>query len=69
VYGRVSGTVPQFTYSAALKKAHITWNDESLDRWLADPDAYVPGNDMEFGVRKPDERRNLIAFFKHLPVP
>ena len=67
VYGRVSGTVPQFTYSAALKKAHITWNDESLDRWLTDPDAYVSGNDMEFGVRKPDERRNLIAYLKKIP--
>ena len=68
VYGRVSGTVPQFTYSAALRKAHITWNDDSLDRWLTDPDAYVPGNDMEFGVRKPDERRNLIAYLKQFPV-
>jgi cytochrome c len=67
VYGRAAGTVQQFTYSAALQKAQITWNDESLDRWLADPDAYIPGNDMEFAVRKPEERRNLIAFFKQLP--
>jgi cytochrome c len=68
VYGRTSGTVPQFTYSAALKKAHITWNEESLDRWLTDPDAYVPGNDMEFAVRKADERRNLITYLKQSPA-
>ena len=66
IYGRVSGTVPHFEYSDALKKAHITWSEESLDRWLADPDALVPGNNMEFHVAKPDERRHLIAFLKQL---
>ncbi|HEY6413880.1 MAG TPA: heme-binding domain-containing protein [Edaphobacter sp.] len=66
VYGRVSGTVPKFGYSDALRKAHITWTEESLDRWLADPDALVPGNNMEFHVAKPDERRHLIAFLKQI---
>lgn len=69
VYGRISGTVPQFAYSDALKKAHITWSDESLDRWLTDPDTLVPGNDMEFGVPRPEERRNLIEFLKQQHAP
>jgi cytochrome c len=68
VYGRAAGSTPQFSYSEALKKAHITWTDDSLERWLADPDTYVPRNDMEFAVRKPDERRNLIAYLKQLPT-
>jgi len=68
VYGRAAGSTPQFSYSEALKKAHIIWNDDSLERWLADPDALIPGNDMEFAVRKPDERRNLIAYLKQLPA-
>ena len=68
IYGRAAGSVPQFSYSEALKKAHITWNDDSLERWLSDPDTFVPGNDMEFAVRKPDERRNLIAYLKQLPA-
>ena len=68
VYGRAAGSEPQFSYSEALKKAHITWNDDSLERWLTDPDIYVPGNDMAFSVRKPDERRNLIAYLKQLPA-
>jgi cytochrome c len=67
VYGRAAGSTPQFSYSEALKKAQITWNDDSLEHWLADPDTFVPGNDMEFAVRKPDERRNLIAYLKQLP--
>ena len=64
VYGRTSGTVPGFGYSAALQQAHIVWNDTSLERWLADPDTLVPGNNMEFHVAKPQERRDLIALLK-----
>lgn len=68
VYGRAAGSTPQFSYSEALRKANITWSDDSLERWLTDPDTYVPGNNMEFAVRKPDERRNLIAYLKQLPA-
>jgi cytochrome c len=64
VYGRTSGEVATFDYSAALKEAHIVWNDRSLEQWLADPDTLVPGNNMEFHVAKPQERRDLIAFLK-----
>ena len=64
VYGRTSGVVPGFGYSAALKQAHIVWNDTSLEHWLADPDTLVPGNNMEFRVAKPQERRDLIALLK-----
>ena len=64
VYGRTSGTAPGFAYSAALKKAQIVWDDQSLDRWLTDPDAFIPGNDMDFLVSKPQERRDLITYLK-----
>jgi cytochrome c len=64
VYGRTSGEVAGFAYSAALKKAHIVWNDESLQQWLTDPDTFVPDNNMGFQVPKPQERRDIIAFLK-----
>lgn len=64
VYGRKSGTIPDFPYSTELKQAGIVWGDRSLDAWLTDPDTLVPGNDMSFHVAKPDERRDLIAFLK-----
>jgi cytochrome c len=64
VFGRTSGTVAGFDYSPALKKAQVLWNDNTLERWLADPDALVPGNNMEFHVAKPQERRDLIRFLK-----
>jgi cytochrome c len=64
VFGRTSGTVAGFDYSPALKKAQVVWNDTTLERWLADPDALVPGNNMEFHVAKAQERRDLIRFLK-----
>jgi cytochrome c2 len=36
----------------------------TLERWLADPDAFVPGNDMDFLVTRPEERKDLIAYLK-----
>jgi cytochrome c len=64
VYGRASGSVAGFPYSDALKKAHVVWEDGSLDKWLTDPDVFLPGNNMDFLVAKPQERKDLIAYFK-----
>jgi cytochrome c len=64
VFGRASGTASGFAYSAALKKAAIVWDEKTLDQWLADPDAFVAGNDMDFLVSKAQERRDLINYLK-----
>jgi cytochrome c len=64
VYGRPSGTAEGFAYSAALKNARIVWDDQSLDRWLTDPDAFIAGNEMDFLVSRPQERRDLISYLK-----
>jgi len=64
VYGRAAGTAAGFDYSAQLKATHIVWSDVTLNRWLTDPQAMVPGADMDFYVRKPNERSDVIAFLK-----
>ena len=64
VYGRNTGSIAGFPYSDALRKANIQWNDESLERWLTDPDAFLPGNNMDFHVPRPQERKDIIAYFK-----
>jgi len=64
VFGRAAAQVPGFPYSPALQKMHITWNELTLDRWLTDPDLYVPGNNMDFRVTKPQERQDLIRFLQ-----
>jgi len=64
VYGRAAASVEGFSYSSALSKAKLTWNGETLDKWLADPDRLVPGNDIGFHVDNPDDRRAIIQFLK-----
>jgi cytochrome c len=64
VYGRVAGSVPGFEYSDALKASHLTWDADTLDRWLTDPEQFVHGNDMAFRLVKADERAAIIAFLK-----
>lgn len=64
VFGRTSGEIPDYDYSPALKKAGIVWNESSLEQWLTDTDKLVPGNNMDFQVVNPQERRDLISYFK-----
>jgi cytochrome c len=66
VLGRHAGTAEGFTrYSSALEQADVTWTEETLDRWLAEPQAVVPGNSMTFpGIRDQEARADLIAYLK-----
>ena len=68
VYGRAAGAVESFGYSDALHNARITWDDESLDKWLTDPEQLVSGSEMSFRVANADERREIIAYLKQNPV-
>jgi cytochrome c len=63
VVGRKAGTAPGFNYSDAMKNANLTWTPETLEKYLADPKATVPGNKMAFaGLKNPDDRKNVIAY-------
>jgi cytochrome c len=65
LFGRTSGSVPNFGYSAAMKDAHIVWNAQSLDRFLASPLKMVPGTAMTYdGVPDAAERADLIAYLR-----
>jgi cytochrome c len=64
VYGRAAGAVTSFQYSGPLQKSKITWTDETLDKWLADPEKLVPDSDMAFHMESADERREIIAYLK-----
>src|SRR5436309_7867635 len=37
VFGKPSGSVPGYSYSAALKNAHLTWDQQTLDKFLQNP--------------------------------
>jgi cytochrome c len=63
--GRRAGTVPGFDYSPAMKRSKLVWSEKTLERFLADPPATVPGTTMTYaGVPDPKERADLIAYLK-----
>ncbi len=62
VFGREVGSLDDYDYSPALKQSRLLWDAESLDRWLADPEGFLPGQRMNFMVEVPEDRRDLIAF-------
>lgn len=64
VVGRTSGTVTSYQYSAALRNAHIVWDETKLDKWLTNPDQMVPGTEMDFYLPKEQERQDIIRYLK-----
>ncbi len=64
VYGRVAGSLDDFRYSPALQAATVVWDDNSLNRWLTNPEAFIPGQRMGFRLGDDAARRDVIAFLK-----
>jgi len=62
VVGRVAGAVPGYAYSPALKNSGLTWDAPTLDRWLTNPQALVPGAKMFFALPNEKDRADVIAY-------
>jgi cytochrome c2 len=50
----------------ALKAANITWDEQTLDKFLESPSADVHGTKMVISVPNPENRRNIIAYLETL---
>ena len=67
VFGRLAGTAKGFAnYSPALKGSGLVWTEANLDRWLANPEALVPGQAMGISLPDAGERADVIAFLRTL---
>jgi len=70
VVGRKSGSVAaidgkEYTYSDAMKNSNLTWDEATLDEYITNPKAKVPGNKMVFaGIKDDQKRKDLIAYLK-----
>jgi cytochrome c len=64
VFNRKAGSVAGYAYSKAVKTSGVVWNEESLDKWLAGPEKFIPGQQMNFVVPNEKDRRDLIAYLK-----
>src|SRR5689334_12562261 len=50
LFGRKAGAVPGYDYSPAMKRAAIVWREDSLARFISDPERVVPGTTMRFSL-------------------
>ena len=66
LFGRKAGAAPGFaSYSDALRNSGIVWNLQTLERFLRDPAAMVPGTTMGYaGIADARERTALIAWLQ-----
>lgn len=64
IFGRQAGTGPDFEYSKALQSSGIVWNENTLDQWLKNPAAFLPGQKMFYMTNDPQDRADIIAYLK-----
>jgi cytochrome c len=67
VVGRKAGTAPSLLgASENLKKYGVIWSAETLDEFLINPDAKVPGTPMTGVLSDPQQRADVIAYLSTL---
>lgn len=71
IVGHVAGSVEGFRYSNPMRDAGaggLVWTAETLDAYLADPRAFMPGNRMAFrGISSAQDRAAVIAWLQSHP--
>jgi len=63
VFGRHSAST-DFGYTAALKASGLTWDADTLNRFLSSPTTVVPGSAMVVPIQNDADRANVIAYFQ-----
>ena len=65
IMGRKAGTVAKFKYSKPMKNSGLTWDEETLRKYLKKPRSFLKGTRMAFaGIKKDKDMDNLIAYLK-----
>ena len=66
IWNRKAGSVEGFLrYSDPMKRADVVWNGATLDKWLANPEKFLPGTTMTFpGLKEGQARQDVVAYLK-----
>tara|TARA_R110000751_G_scaffold47174_3_gene105733 strand:- start:1825 stop:2328 length:504 start_codon:yes stop_codon:yes gene_type:complete len=63
--GRDVGSVPGFSYSAAMAGHGGVWTPEEISHFIENPRGYISGTAMGFaGLKKPQDRADVIAYIQ-----
>ncbi len=68
VMGRKAGSAKGFAYSPGFKTTDLVWNAETMDKFIANPNAVFPGSNMATfaGLADAADRQAIIAHLKTL---
>lgn len=67
IVGRQAGQIEGFRYSPANKGSDLVWDAATLDTYLTNPRAAVPGTTMTYaGLRNEAQRADMIAYLQSL---
>jgi cytochrome c len=69
LFGRTAGSVQDFRYTDELRRSGIVWNETTLDAYLKDSEAFVPGTKMYGGLTLDADRADLIAYLRRATSP
>ncbi|KAF2406311.1 cytochrome c [Pseudomonas antarctica] len=69
VVGRHAGSAEGFAYSEALRESDVIWTPANLNRWLTDPEQFIPGQAMGFSVENAQVRQDIIAYLATQKAP
>lgn len=66
IVGRKAGSIEGFTYSQSMKQANLTWDEATLDKFIANPDSVFQNNNMKpfTGIADQATRQKIIEFMK-----
>jgi len=65
LFGRKTGSVDGFSYTAANVKKGVVWGEDTLFDYLENPKKYIPGTSMNFvGLKKEKDRNDLVTWLK-----
>ena len=57
-----AGSAEGFTrYSEPMKRLDAKWDERTLDKWLADPERFLPGTTMTFPGIKDAKRAGMSS--------
>lgn len=68
VVGRRAASVEGARYSAAMRGSQLTWDEQTLEHYLANPRQVVPGTSMTIGLADAGQRQAVIAYLRGLPT-
>lgn len=66
IIGREAGSLKGYAFSDALASADFTWDEDTLNAFIEDPDAVVQGHAMKPypGIAEPDIRATILQALK-----